>query len=200
MARMFDWVLRYGYAGIFALLVAGIIGLPVPDETLLTFAGYLVYKRILGLLPTLISAFAGSLCGITVSFVLGRTAGLGLLRKYGRFLHLPPERISRVHQWFARIGRWTLLVGYYVPGFRHLVALVAGASGLRFGTFALFAYSGALVWSCTFICVGLFFGRQWPSVLDRIHGHVNLAAVIALGLLLAYLFVLRQRANRERQP
>ncbi len=197
MASIFDWVIKYGYAGIFSLLVAGIIGLPVPDETMLAFSGYLVYRRILEPMPTLIAALTGSMCGITVSYALGRTAGLGLVRKYGRFLHLPPERFERVHRWFDRVGRWTLLVGYYIPGVRHLVALAAGASGLRFGMFALSAYSGALIWSCTFISVGYFFGRQWPSVLARIHGHVRLAAVIALGALLVYLSVLRLRRLKE---
>ena len=36
------WISQYGYLAIFLLLVMGIVGLPVPDETLLTFTGYLV--------------------------------------------------------------------------------------------------------------------------------------------------------------
>jgi len=63
----------YGYAAIFSLLVFGIVGLPVPDEWLMTFAGYLVYKRHLHLLPTYAAASLGSMCGITVSYVLGRS-------------------------------------------------------------------------------------------------------------------------------
>ena len=51
---------QYGYLAIFSLLVLGIIGLPVPDETLLTFTGYLVYQGHLSLPLALLSAFAGS--------------------------------------------------------------------------------------------------------------------------------------------
>ena len=42
--QFFVWIAQYGYLAIFCLLMFGIVGLPVPDETLLTFTGYLVYK------------------------------------------------------------------------------------------------------------------------------------------------------------
>src|SRR5438067_9158429 len=55
------WITQYGYFAIFCLLVLGIVGLPVPDETLLTFSGYLVFKGHFGFLPTVASAYAGSI-------------------------------------------------------------------------------------------------------------------------------------------
>jgi len=61
-------------------MALGIIGLPIPDETILTFAGYLVSQNKLHLLPTVISSFLVSICGISISFIIGKTIGL-------RFLH-----------------------------------------------------------------------------------------------------------------
>ena len=72
------WITQYGYLAIFGLLVFGIVGLPVPDETLLTFTGYLVFKGHLSLPLACAAAFAGSTCGITISYTLGRTFGLAL--------------------------------------------------------------------------------------------------------------------------
>lgn len=40
----FAWITHYGYVAIFVLLMLGIVGLPVPDEALLTFVGYLSFK------------------------------------------------------------------------------------------------------------------------------------------------------------
>src|SRR5262249_50588335 len=45
-----DW----GYAGIFLVVILGNIGLPVPEETVLAVAGYLVWSGRLQLLPVLI--------------------------------------------------------------------------------------------------------------------------------------------------
>ena len=47
------WVTQYGYAGMFVLLLLAIVGLPVPDETLLTFTGYSIYKNHLHAIPAL---------------------------------------------------------------------------------------------------------------------------------------------------
>ena len=62
--QVFAWIAQYGYAAIFGLLVFGIVGLPVPDETLLTFTGYMVFEGHLKLPLAFAAALAGSLCGM----------------------------------------------------------------------------------------------------------------------------------------
>ena len=116
------WISNYGYVGIFSLLVLGIVGLPVPDETLLTVAGYLVYRGTLQAVPTAIAALAGTVCGITLSYVLGLTTGYYLLHKYGPRMRITQAKVDRVHAWFKRLGGLTLTFGYYVPAVRHLTA------------------------------------------------------------------------------
>src|SRR5215469_16533476 len=165
----FHWILLHGYVGIFSLLVFGIVGLPVPDEVLLTFSGYLVFRRTFVFVPTLFSAFLGNACGITLSYGLGRMFDTYVLVKYGRYFHLTEERLAQVHAWFERRGRWTLLIGYFIPGIRHLTGYVAGASELSYSNFALFAYTGAFCWATTFITLGYFLGEEWDRVLDSFH-------------------------------
>jgi membrane protein DedA with SNARE-associated domain len=75
MATIILWIAHYGYLALFGLLMLGIVGLPMPDETLLTFAGYLVFRQQFALLPTLAAAFCGSICGMSLSYGLGRTLG-----------------------------------------------------------------------------------------------------------------------------
>jgi membrane protein DedA with SNARE-associated domain len=103
---LMQWVSQHGHAGIFFLLMLGIVGLPVPDETLLAFAGYLVFKGRLHPAPTLAAAFLGSVSGITISLTLGRIAGTFVVEKFGAYLHLTDERIERVHRWFERLSKW----------------------------------------------------------------------------------------------
>src|SRR5579863_2369527 len=110
--QVLGWITQYGYAAIFVLLMFGIVGLPVPDETLLTFCGFLVYKGRLSLAPAFGTAFAGSTCGITLSYVLGRTFGLALIHRYGRYLRITEVHINKAHAWFARVGHWGLTFGY----------------------------------------------------------------------------------------
>ena len=80
MDALLNWIPEYGYPALFLLLMLGIVGLPIPDETLLTFSGYLIFKNELALMPTLATAFLGSICGITVSYVIGRRLGCYFVR------------------------------------------------------------------------------------------------------------------------
>ena len=102
--QVLGWIAQYGYLAIFSLLVLGIVGLPVPDETLLTFSGYLVYQGHLSLPLAFLSGFAGSACGITLSYILGRTFGLKLIHRYGRYLRITEDHVEKAHAWFRRAG------------------------------------------------------------------------------------------------
>lgn len=177
------WIGQYGYFAIFGLLVLGIVGLPVPDETLLTFTGFLVFRGRLRLPLSYASALAGSLCGITLSYVLGRTFGLGLIHRYGRYLRITEEHVRKAHAWFARVGHWGLTFGYFVPGVRHLTAYAAGMSEVEPHQFAIFAYSGGCLWVAAFVGLGYFLGERWEAVERNIHHYLLLATIAgAIGL------------------
>src|SRR6266850_141679 len=157
-----QWITDYGYFGIFFLLIFGIIGLPVPDEWLLVISGYLAFKNVLGLFPTLAIAAIGSAGGLTVSYLLGRTSSDYVIRKYGRWLSIDDQKILRAQQWFHNLGRWVLVVGPFIPGVRNLMGYIAGASKLRLQVFARFAYVGALMSSVSFVTFGYAVGRHLP--------------------------------------
>jgi membrane protein DedA with SNARE-associated domain len=155
-----ELIVNYGYAALFGILMFGIIGVPVPEELLLLYAGYNVSMHRMSLIPTIAAGAAGAMCGITMSYLIGRFIGLPAVHRFGRFLHVTDENLKKVHDWFERWGKWTLTFGYYVPAVRHLTAIVAGTTGITWREFAAFAYSGAVIWANTFVLAGFFLGPQ----------------------------------------
>lgn len=192
-----DWISQYGYPAIFFLLMLGIVGLPVPDETLLTFTGYLIFSRHLKLAPAFIAVLAGAICGITLSYLLGRTFGLALIHRFGKYIHLTEERLAKAHRFFERAGHWSLTFGYFIPGVRHLTAYAAGVSYLEPHIFALFAYMGAFFWASTFLALGYFLGERWQEVSGQIHAYL-VAGACGAGVLIALYFVWRRRRAKQR--
>jgi membrane protein DedA with SNARE-associated domain len=185
--QVLAWITQYGYVAIFSLLVLGIVGLPVPDETLLTFTGYLVFRGHLSLHLAFLSGFAGSACGITLSYVLGRTFGLTLIHRYGRYLRITEHHVEKAHSWFRRAGHWSLTFGYFIPGVRHFTAYAAGMSELEYPPFALFAYAGAALWAGTFIALGYLLGERWKAVEANIHHYLVWGAIAIVILAGGYL-------------
>jgi len=184
------WIAAYGLGAIFVLLTLGVFGLPVPDETLLTLTGVLIGQGRLGFPTAWIAAAAGSMCGITLSYVLGRTGGRAILIHYGSWLHVTHDRVARVEDWMEHSGRWALVFGYFVPGVRHLTAIVAGSSELPPSIFASAAYSGAALWSLTFIGLGWYVGERWEEVLAAVHRHL-VAGALVLAIVVAAYFAIR---------
>ncbi|TAJ10822.1 MAG: DedA family protein [Nitrospirae bacterium] len=187
-ALFIDWIARYEYPALFLLLMLGIVGLPVPDETLLLFAGYLTFKHQLAAAPALAAAFFGSACGISLSYWLGRTLGHSLAGSLGPRVGLDAERLHAVQAWYRLRGKYGLLFGYFVPGLRHLTAFVAGSSRLPFPVFAAFAYGGGLLWSLSFIWLGYLLGDEWQRLSGTIHDgllHVAWVSLVGLAVVLA---------------
>jgi membrane protein DedA with SNARE-associated domain len=197
--NIFAWIAHYGYFAVFVLLMLGIVGLPIPDETLLTFSGYLTYKGTFSLPLIFLTAWAGSVCGITISYVLGRTFGIGLIHRYGKYARITEEHIHKAHAWFDRVGHWGLTFGYFIPGVRHVSAFAAGTSEVTPPQFALFAYSGGAFWVTAFLSLGYFLGDRWQQVESEVHRYLLIAALVGAAILLAYLAWRWQVKRRTRQ-
>ena len=161
------WLVNYGSVALFVLLCVGIIALPVPEETLMIIAGALMRHDKLNIPATITAAILGSLCGITVSYLLGRLAGDYLLSKYGKWIGLTPIRRKKVHDWFERFGKWALPIGYFIPGIRHFTGFIAGSTKLEIKHFMLYAYSGGILWVSVFLSLGYFTGRYWVTAFEE---------------------------------
>src|SRR5215472_2577245 len=165
------WIGQYGYSAVFFLLIAGIIGLPVPDQLLLVVAGYLVLTKSLALAPTLAAAILGSIVGITLSYAMGRGAG-----SYISKIRFAAGGLENARQWFQRFGCWTLIFGYFIPGIRNLIGCTSGMMRLEMRYFAPYAYAGAVVSSLTCVYAGYFLGAQAGWVMASV-GRFSLIAI-----------------------
>ena len=80
---------------------------------------------------------------------------------------------------------------------RHFTAYAAGMSELGVHHFALFAYSGAVLWVSAFIGLGYFLGERWEAVERDIHHYLVMIAVGAAILAGAWLVWRKWRRSRR---
>ncbi|WP_019241641.1 DedA family protein [Bacillus sp. AP8] len=155
---------HFAYFGIVIALIGGMVGLPIPDEILLTYVGYTVYQGHLLLFPSLIVSILGAMGGITVSYLLGYKLGLPFIKKFGHKIHITEKRLHYSGKLFKKMGSYLLFIGFFIPGVRHITAYLAAVHGYSFKRFSLFAFSGAIVWVSTFIILGNVLGSKWMLV------------------------------------
>lgn len=194
------WLLQYGSIALFVLLALGIFALPIPDETLMVFAGFLMAHGKIAIVPSFIASWLGACVGITLSYVIGRTFGIFLIKKYGHWIRLSESKMMKVHNWFEKTGRWTLLIGYFIPGVRHLTGYAAGISKLEYPKFALFSYLGALIWVAIFLSLGYFLGVRWMQITETWEQQWSSWLLITVGVILLIIglwFIIKKKVSRS---
>jgi membrane protein DedA with SNARE-associated domain len=184
--HIIGWLIRYGSPLLFLAQALGIVGLPIPDELLLTASGALVRQGTLRASSATSAAVAGCLCGITVSYLVGREACLPMLRKR---LHIGEGAIARAERWSERFGVWLLAFGFFIPGVRHVTAILAGSTGISYPTFARYAYVGGTFWCSVFLTLGYVAGDRWAEVGTYARSHLTIALSLVAGCAAAYLII-----------
>jgi membrane protein DedA with SNARE-associated domain len=197
--EIFAFIGHYGYVGIFGSLMLGIIGLPVPDELLLIFSGYLISQGNLNYVLTVLVSMIGSFAGMTVSYLVGQKLGYPLLEKYGAKIHITKEKLAHTHRWFQRFGKFAVTFGYFIPGIRHLTAYFAGIGKWSYGRFFLYAIPGALIWVITFITLGTYLGEHWHRVTETIHHYIWVCLSIIVTAALAVWYIKRKGNQKSRE-
>jgi membrane protein DedA with SNARE-associated domain len=190
-------ITKYSYLEIFIALGLGIVGLPVPDETLMAYAGFLVSQGKLNYLYTIMVAFTGTSCGITIGYVLGKTFGNPVIKKYASKMHVNPDDIHNAENFYNRYGKFALFIGYFIPGVRHLTAIFAGTSLMPYRTFALFAYTGGFLWTITMVSLGYFLGEKWRHVYMYSHRFIIPLVLLSIIVLILYIYLNTVKVKKE---
>jgi membrane protein DedA with SNARE-associated domain len=190
-------ITKYSYLEIFIALGLGIVGLPVPDETLMAYAGFLVFQGKLNYLYTITVAFMGTSCGITIGYVLGKTLGNPLIKRYAAKVHVNPDDIHNAENFYNRYGKFALFIGYFMPGVRHLTAICAGTSLMPYRTFALFAYTGGLLWTITLVSLGYYLGEKWHHIYMYSHRFIIPLVLLSIIIIIIYIYWKTVKVSRD---
>ena len=185
-------IIEYSYIGIFTALGLGIIGFPIPGETLLAFSGFLSFKSKLSFFLSLLAAFLGTSCGMTFSYFLGKYGSEYIYKKYPEKFTAYSRRLQKVEGIYIKYGNFFLLLGYFIPGLRHFTAVFAGISNFPFWRFALFAYAGAFLWTTAFLTFGYLLESEWYLV-AHFSNRIVIPVIILLALTLFLFFYLRKK-------
>lgn len=143
---------------IFILLALGIVGLPVPDEVIMTIIGYYTHTEALSYQMAMIASFLGAVIGMLISYTIGRKFGRNVIKKYGKWFGLKESRLNKVELWMKKYGAFALVFGYFIPGVRHITCYVSGIGKMNVKIYLLFASLGAFSWCGTFILIGRYIG------------------------------------------
>jgi membrane protein DedA with SNARE-associated domain len=170
----------YGYAVLFFGLLLETLALPLPGEAIMTYTGLLVFQGKMNWILSIFMAGAGSSIGMTLAYGIGYKLGSPFFEKYGAKFHFGPERFKKTSQWFERYGNKVLIIAYFIPGIRHITGYFSGVTRMPFRTYMIYAYSGAFLWTGTFITLGKILGPKWEVYHSRITRYLIIAGVIAL--------------------
>ena len=187
-----------GYLGVFFLMVAESMVLPVPSEAVMPFAGFLVADGTLSPLGVVLFATLGSVVGSLIGYAVGRFGGRPFVSRWGKYVLLDQRDLALTDRFFQKRGSLTILVSRFIPIVRHLISIPAGMGRMRLPGFVLFTVIGAGLWNSFLTWCGYTLKKNWDAVMRFSH-LIDIAVVVILALLLA-LYLIRHLRRKAAAP
>jgi membrane protein DedA with SNARE-associated domain len=187
----------YGLWVLFPVVMLEGMGIPVPGETALVAATvYAGSTGKIGIVPVLLVAAMGAIIGDNIGYFIGRSIGLRLVVRYGRYVRLNESRLKIGRFLFLRHGGKIVLIARLIAVLRVLAPLLAGVNRMRWRYFFLMNAIGGICWASLFGGGAYLFGEE----IKRVTGPVRfLLLVVAIGFVIAGILFFRHRERELEQ-
>ncbi|HZQ98629.1 MAG TPA: DedA family protein [Chloroflexota bacterium] len=183
-------LLVYGYPALFAVVLAGSLGVPIPTDLLILAAGGFAAEGELDLVTVLGLVFAAAILGDCTVYGVARWAGDAAVRRHVGRVGLSAERLAAAE---ARLGTWlglgVFMTRWLLTPLSLPATLLAAIGRYPAPWFVAFAAAGELLWTGVFVGIGYLFGESWSGILQIVQDSVGLVAglgvaAVAIGMLL----------------
>jgi hypothetical protein len=140
-----------------------------------------------------------TLLGATLLYVVASRGGRSLVYRYGRYIHLTPERLDRAERWLIKHGALAIVVGRLTPGLRIATVIACGVLDVPWRRFVPALALGSFLYILMYTLLGFFLG---PPILNAVEGiHIPLGllgSLIPLALLVVW--IVRARRGLHLRP
>lgn len=197
--QLTNWIADHGLIAVFILMAVDAV-LPAGGELVMLFAGALAAGAISGHSgPSLAAVIAvgtlGYFVGSLIGWAIGRIGGRVFIERWGRWVHIGPDRFARAERWFERYGSAFVLFGRLTPLVRSFVSIPAGVLEFPFGRYAVLTFAASLVWCLGFGIAGHALGSNWDQVHHAFRYADYAAVVLVVIVAIAAVLVLRRRQS-----
>ena len=184
----------YGYLAVFVFVGVESVGIPVPGETMLVTAA--IYAGTTGRLSifwVIVASSAGAIAGDNLGYVIGRTGGYRLVKRYGRYIRLEENRLRLGQYLFRKHGPKVVFFGRFFSVLRIFAAFLAGVNHMHWRRFLIFNAAGGIIWSTIYGIAAFLLGKQ----LLQLSGRVDFAlAVVGVAVIIVVIVFLRHNEAR----
>ena len=185
-----DWMATdAGYAVLFGLLLSCGMGLPLPEDIPLLFAGFFVADGKMNLALAGIFAWCGIIGGDCVLYYLGRRFGLNITKVPVIGHHINRDRIGWVEERFEKYGVWVVAVGRMFAGIRGAMVLTAGTIRFNFIKFLIADGLAAIVSGGLFMALGMYAHHRFGNLNEIEEGvakYKRIVTAVAFAAVIGY--------------
>jgi membrane protein DedA with SNARE-associated domain len=197
-----EFVDNFTYLGVFAVLLLGSLGVPIPEEMPIIAAAVLSHEGIVRWWLALPACLLGVLSGDMVLYWVGRHWGERVLNSRLVRRALSPAREQWLKAAYRRHALKTVVTARHVTGLRAAAFLTAGSARVPFWKFVVADAGAAVVGVPLVFGLAYFFTEQIQAVVADVHraerwfglaGLVVLTAMVVVGV-----WRWRRRVGKER--
>ncbi len=188
---------QFTYAGIFLVLFAASLGVPIPEEGPIIAAGVLAHEEVVRWWIALPICFAGVLSGDVVLYWLGHHWGERVLEWRAVRRVLSRAREEQLKHGYRRHGVKIVFAARHVVGLRAAAFLTAGICHVPFAKFLAVDAAAALVGVPAGFGIAFLFTDQLQHLLADVRRIERWFVMYALVALAAWLAYLAYRQNRR---
>lgn len=193
-----ELIRTFGTIGLIAIIFAEsglLIGFFLPGDSLLFTAGLLASQGRLNLAVILVGCFLAAFIGDQVGYAFGKKVGPSIFKRPDSrfFKH---ENVERAEEFFENHGSKTIVLARFVPVVRTFAPILAGVSNMKYRTFVIFNFVGALLWAVGVTLLGYWLGETIPNI-DKYLLPI-IAGIIVLSVLPVWFEYRRQKRKQPR--
>lgn len=188
---------KYGYFGIFMLILLENIFPPIPSEVILTFGGFMTTKTSMGVVGVIGMATLGSVAGAVILYGIGSILNeermIKIAMKY-KILRIKPEDIEKTMNWYRKYEYKTVFFCRMIPIVRSLISIPAGIGKMPLLPFIVLTTIGSLIWNTILVCAGAVLGEAWESILTYLDLYSNFVFLgISIGGIILALYSVKMK-------
>ena len=196
-----EWV---GYGAILLAMFLENLFPPIPSDLIMPLGGFYVQQGDLQFAPVVFAGLLGTVLGAFPWYGIGRLVNEERLQtwigKYGRWIGISSDQLSRSKRWFSRYGTSLVFWGRLLPGIRTLISVPAGIEMMPLIPFIIWTSAGSLIWTLLLTISGQILGESYDQVAVLIAPFSKIIKVILLILFISIfafwlIKIIRNRTN-----